>query len=417
MMPKIAVPLSDVAIKRAKPAEKRRKLYDGDGLFIEIHPNGNKFWRFRFRQVTGPENVITFGKYPDVSLAEARQKRAAARRLLDEGKDPLQIREDERRAVVAAVQYTFENLAREWLGVKAKSWTEAYARNVLYRLEHDIFPEVGKCAINEVTHRQMIDTLRKIEHRGANEIANRQRAVCSQIFSYAIQSGISTRNPIADMRDVLQRVTPGNFAAIGADDLPSFLDAMRRNESRMNPATRIGLRLMMLTFVRTSELIETPWSEIVEGSDTWTIPWVRMKMGKRRLNPIKKDHVVPLSRQTQALFAEMRLISGAGPFVFPNLRDHDRPMSNNAFLKALERMGYRGKMTGHGFRALAMSTIKERLGYRHEVVDRQLAHVHADKVTKAYDRAEFIEERREMMQAWADYISSLAPGLLVDPHE
>ena len=175
----------------------------------------------------------------------------------------------------------------------------------------------------------------------------------------------------------------------------------------MQPATRIGLRLLMLVFVRTSELIEAPWSEIEEGKAEWIIPWYRMKLGKRRLNPIKKDHFVPLASQSLELLHELRSITGGGKFLFPNVRDHNRPMSNNAFLKALERMGYKGDMSGHGFRALAMSTIKEKLGYRHEVVDRQLAHVEKDKVTRAYDRAEFIDERRIMMQAWADYLDSI----------
>lgn len=410
-MPKLADPLTDLQVKRAKPAEKRRKLFDGGGLFVEIQPNGNKFWRFRYLQGNGKENVLTFGKYPDVSLAEARDKGRDARRLMNDGVDPARRRDDERRAALAVAENTFEKLAREWHGVKAKSWSDNYAQNVLHRLELDIFPEVGKISIDAITHRQMIDTLRKIEQRGAHEIAKRERAVCAQIFSYAIQSGIATRNPIVDMRDVLQRVTPGNFAAIDADELPAFLDALGRNEACMNPATRIGLRLMMLTFVRTSELIETPWSEIVEGSNSWTVPWVRMKLGKRRLNPIKKDHLVPLSRQALALLAELRQFSGHGTYIFPNLWDHSRPMSNGAFLKALERMGYKGRMTGHGFRALAMSTIKERLGYRHEVVDRQLAHVRKDKVERAYDRAEFVDERREMMQAWADYLDSLSTSI------
>jgi integrase len=176
----------------------------------------------------------------------------------------------------------------------------------------------------------------------------------------------------------------------------------------MQPVTRIGLRLLMLVFVRTSELIETPWSEIEEGQSDWTIPWQRMKLGRRRLNPIKKDHFVPLSRQALDLLAELRAITGGGKYLFPNMRDRTRPMSNNAFLKALERMGYKGDMSGHGFRALAMSTIKEKLGYRHEVVDRQLAHVQRDKIAKAYDRAEFLDERRIMMQAWADYIDSVS---------
>ena len=413
-MPRIAKPLTDLAIKRAKSVATPRRLFDGYGLYIEILPSGGKFWRFRYRS-GGKENTITFGPYPIVTLSEARARRTDARRLLSEDIDPLKQRESEKRAALAAINNTFEMLAREWHKVKSKSWTDAYASNVLTRLEQDIFPEVGKIPIDQITHRQIIDTLRKIEHRGAHEIAKRQKAICSQIFSYAIQSGVATRNLVVDMHDILERVSTGNFAAIGADELPAFLGSMQRNEACMNPATRIGMRLMLLTFVRTSELIEAPWSEFVEGRDTWIIPWSRMKMGKRRLNPMKKDHVVPLSRQALALLAEMRQISGRGTYVFPNLWDHSRPMSNGAILKALERMGYKGRMTGHGFRALAMSTIKERLGVRHEVVDRQLAHVQKDKVSRAYDRAEFLEERREMMQAWADYLDSLAPGFSARP--
>lgn len=249
--------------------------------------------------------------------------------------------------------------------------------------------------------------LRKIEARGAHEIAKRNKAICAQIFSFAIQSGIATRNPIADMKDILQSVTPGNFPAIAGDDLPDFLAALARNEACMHPTTRIGLRLLMLVFVRTSELIETPWSEITLDADGWTIPWQRMKLGKKKLNPIKKNHYVPLSRQARDLLRGLHALTGGGTYLFPNLRDHSRPMSNNAFLKAIERMGYKGDMSGHGFRALAMSTIKERLGYRHEVVDRQLAHVTKDKVERAYDRAEFIDERREMMQALADYLDAV----------
>lgn len=229
---------------------------------------------------------------------------------------------------------------------------------MLHRLESDIFPDVGKVPIGEVTHRQMSAVLRKIEARGAHEIAKRNKAVCAQIFSYAIQSGVAIRNPIADMRDVLQQVSPGNFPAISDRDLLEFLAVLSRNEACMHATTRIGLRLLMLVFVRTSELIETPWSEIQPDASEWIIPWRRMKLGKRRLNPIKKDHVVPLSRQARELLRQLRELTGGGKLLFPNMRDHSRPMSDNAFLKALERMGYKGDMSGHGFRALAMSTIK-----------------------------------------------------------
>jgi integrase len=406
-MPKLAKPLSDAQVRHAKATTKLLKLFDGHGLYLEVHPTGGKFWRFRYRQANGKETTITFGPYPEVSLAAARDKRTEARRVLLEGRDPLQQREQARRESLRATEYTFRKVATEWHELKQKSWTPAYAQNVLHRLETDVFPYIGRIPIDEVTHRELIDAFRKVESRGAFEIAKRNKAVCAQVFSYAIQTGATTRNPVADMKDVLQLVSPSNFPALSSDELPGFLEALRSNEARMHPVTRIGLRLLMLVFVRTSELIETPWSEIEECRSEWIIPWHRMKLGKRRLNPIKKDHFVPLSRQSQELLSELRALTGGSKYLFPNMRDPSRPMSNNAFLKAIERMGYKGDMSGHGFRALAMSTIKEKLGYRHEVVDRQLAHVHKDKIARAYDRADFIDERRVMMQAWADYIDSL----------
>lgn len=407
-MPRLAQPLSDMQVRRAKAQEKLIKLFDGHGLYLEVQPSGAKFWRFRYRKADGKETTMAFGPYPEVSLADARAKRTEARRILLDGGDPLQQREQARRDSLRVTEYTFQKIATEWHHVKEKSWSPAYARNVLHRLEMDVFPSIGKVPIEEVTHRDLIDVFRKIEARGAHEIAKRNKAVCAQIFSYAIQTGVAARNLVADMKDVLQPVPAGNFPAISSDELPRFLKALRSNEACMQPVTRIGLRLLMLVFVRTSELIETPWSEIEEEASDWIIPWHRMKLGKRRLKPIKKDHFVPLSRQTRELLAELRKLTGGGRYLFPNLRDNSRPMSNNAFLKALERMGYKGDMSGHGFRALAMSTIKEKLGYRHEVVDRQLAHVEKNKVTRAYDRAEFLDERRAMMQAWADYIDSVS---------
>ena len=200
----------------------------------------------------------------------------------------------------------------------------------------------------------------------------------------------------------------GHFAAIGADKVLGLLRALYSNEARMGVPTRIAMRLMLLVFVRTSELIETPWSEIALEKGEWIIPWKRMKRGKRRINPDKTDHHVCLSRQALALVRELHRHTGGGPYLFPNLRDPKRPMSNNTLLKALERMGYKGDMTGHGFRALAMSTLKEKLGHRHEVVDRQLAHAQKDKLESAYDRAQYLNERRAMMQRWADYIDEVA---------
>jgi integrase len=277
---------------------------------------------------------------------------------------------------------------------------------MIVRLEADIFPSIGSRPITELKHREIIDTLRKIEERGATEIAKRLKAVCSQIFSYAIQCGLAERNLVADMRDVLKTRRASHFAAIDADELPAFLASLERNEARMFEPTRIAMRLMLLIFVRTSELIETPWSEIDFDKEEWIIPWQRMKRGKLAVNPDTTNHHVCLSRQALSLLRELHAITGGSKYLFPNQRDPKKPISNNTLLVVLERMGYKGRMTGHGFRALAMSTIKERLGYRHEVVDRQLAHAPKDKVASAYDRARFLAERKKMMQDWADYIDS-----------
>jgi integrase len=289
------------------------------------------------------------------------------------------------------------------------TWSERTAKNTIQRLQADIFPSIGRMPIDEIKHRDLIATLRKIDDRGANEVTHRQKAVCSQIFSYAIQCGFTDRNLVVDMKDVLKTTRAGHFAAIDADELPQFLITLERNEARMFAPTRIALRLMLLIFVRTSELIETPWSEIDLEHGEWIIPWQRMKRGKLTVNPDTTNHHVCLSRQALQLLRELHTITGRSKHLFPNQRDHEKPISNNTILVALGRMGYKGRMTGHGFRALAMSTIKERLDYRHEVVDRQLAHAPKDKVASAYDRAQFLaDERRRMMQDWADYIDSVS---------
>lgn len=409
-MPKRVLPLTELQVRNAKPRDKVYSLTDGGGLSIEIMPTGSKIWRMRFQQAGGSSNRLTFGPYPEVTLAAAREKRLATRRLVLEGIDPAKHREERKRAAVEKASNTFEKVAREWHGNKVPTWSERTATNTLRRLEMDIFPGIGSRPIHEITHQELIATLRKIEARGAHEIAHRQKAVCSQIFSYGIQVGLLERNIAVDMKDVLKTVRAGHFAAIRTDELPIFLDTVKRNEARMLKPTLIALRLMMLVFVRTSELIETPWSEIDLEKGEWVIPWQRMKRGKLTVNPDTTNHHVCLSRQAVALLRELHTINGRGRYLFPNQRDHDKPLSNNAILKVLERMGYKGKMTGHGFRALAMSTIKERLGYRHEVVDRQLAHAQRDKIASAYDRAEFLAERKVMMQAWADYLDYLEGG-------
>lgn len=408
-MPKLAVPLTEMQVRNAKGKEKPYKLFDGGGLYLDVMPNGSRIWRFKFRQANGKENRLTFGPYPEITLQDAREKRLETRRLMLQGVDPARHRDDAKRLLTDRAANTFEKVAREWYANKVPTWSERTAKNMIVRLQADIFPSIGARPITDLKHRDIIDTLRKIEERGATEIAKRLKAVCSQIFSYAIQCGLTERNLVADMKDVLKTRRASHFAAIDADELPAFLASLERNEARMFEPTRIAVRLMLLIFVRTSELIETPWSEIDLAKGEWIIPWQRMKRGKLTVNPDTTNHHVCLSRQALALLRELHAMTGGSTYLFPNQRDPKKPISNNTILVALERMGYKGRMTGHGFRALAMSTIKERLGYRHEVVDRQLAHAPRDKVASAYDRAQFLAERKKMMQDWADYIDSLSP--------
>jgi integrase len=406
-MPKLSIPLVDVQAKNAKPKDKPYRLSDGGSLYLLVNTDGARYWRMDYRYAD-KRLTLAFGKYPQVSLADARKRRDEARQLLDSGTDPGQAKKDNDRIAGEAAAQTFEKLAREWHTNKLATWRETTAIDTIRRLENDIFPEIGAMPIADITHQQMIAALRKIEKRGAQEIAHRLKATCARIFSYASQQGIRNLNPAADLKDVLKPVQAGHFGAITADELPAFLGAMVRNDARLFMPTRIALRLMMLVFVRTSELIETPWAEIDMEAGVWVIPWQRMKRGKLTVNPDKTDHQVPLSHQALTLLRELHTMTGGNRFLFPNQRDHEKPMSNGAILMALKRMGYQNKMTGHGFRALAMSTIKERLGYRHEVVDRQLAHAQKDKVASAYDRALFLEERKKMMQDWADYLDGVS---------
>jgi integrase len=259
----------------------------------------------------------------------------------------------------------------------------------------------------------MLDLLRQIEKRGAVDMAKRQGQVCGQIFRYAIACGKAETDPIPSLRGALKPSAKGHHAAITPDELPEFMRILIKNEVNMFIPTRIMMRVMLMTFVRTSELTETPWSEIDLENENWVIPWQRMKMGKRKMNPRKVDHHVFLPRQGWDLMRELHAVTGGNTWLFPNRNDPSRPASNWGMLAALQRMGYSGKMTGHGFRSLAMGVIKERLGYRHEVVDRQLSHASGDTYGEAYDRALFLEERKVMMQQYADYLEAVSNGNVI----
>lgn len=411
-MPKLATPLTDIQLRTAKPKAKPYKLTDGGGLHLLVNPDGAKYWRMGYR-FDGVERTLAFGKYPDVSLAEARKQRTLAREKIISGVDPSQAKRIEKITRSIASANTFEAVAREWHTNKLDSWQERTAKNVLERLEKDIFPLIGRYPITEIKAPIMLDALRQIEKRGAVDMAKRQGQVCGQIFRYAIACGKAEIDPIPSLRGALKPVAKGHHAAITADDLPEFLRSFNKIEGRMYIPTKVMFRLMMMTFVRTSELTTTEWSEIDLENEEWVIPWQRMKMGKKKLNPRKVDHHVFLPKQGWELLRELHAITGNNKYLFPNLRDHEQPATNWGVLAALKRMGYQGKMTGHGFRSLAMGVIKERLGYRHEVVDRQLSHASGDTYGEAYDRAMFLDERKVMMQQYADYLDNAASGNVI----
>lgn len=390
--------LTDIVCKNAKPKEKPYKLADGGGMFLHVMPHGSKLWRLKYRYL-GKENLLSLGAYPQTTLQEAREKREANKKMIKGGINPSFAKKEEKRQSLLSHENTFEALAREWHEHTGARWTEGHAKDILHRLSMDIFPEIGHRPIREITPPELLAAIRKIESRGAHEMARRALQNAGQVFRFAVATGRVESDPTRDLKGALKPFKKSHFASLDTKDLPPFLTALNKNEARLYPQTIRAVKLLMLTFVRTSELIGAKWEEFDFESKEWHIPAERMKM--------RKPHIVPLSRQVIDILQEQKELTGQWEWIFPNQVRPKTHMSNNTVLMALRRMGYQGKMTGHGFRALAMSTIKQELGYRHEVVDRQLAHAPRNKVDAAYDRAKFLNERKIMMQAWADYVDGL----------
>lgn len=393
--------LSDQACKKAKSRGKAYKMADGEGLYLEVTPTGSKLWRLKYRYLD-KEKKLSIGAYPVITLAEARQYRLDAKKMLAQGLDPSTAKKAVKQERKGELLNTFEVMAREWHEHKKEEWSATNIEVVLARLEKDVFPVIGDYPIKSITHKMILDLANSIKERGAKELAKRVIQMCKNIFQYAIVTGRADKNVAADLTGIIKTGATNHFAAIESKDLPQFMADLRDHKAKLNRQTYLAVNMMMLTFVRTGELIKAQWSEIDFEGKTWIIPAKRMKM--------KKDHIVPLSRQTLEILQELREIHSHPDFLFPSRNNRKNHMSNNTILMALDRMGYRGKMTGHGFRALAMSTIMEKLGYRHEVPDAQLAHAKKGDVNRAYDRAKFIDERIIMMQRWADYLDNNAQG-------
>lgn len=392
--------LTNVKCNTAQPKEKQYKLSDGGNLFLLVKPNGSKLWRYRYHH-SNKEKLLSIGSYPLITLAEARDERDKAKKLLLNDIDPMEAKKEHKRERELNSKNTFSAVALEWHKKQKPNWSEKHTIKVLRRFELDIFPTLGERPINDIKAPELLETLRIIEKRGAYDTVTRVRQICGQIFRYGIATGKCERDHTADLRGATTVGKTNHYASLDIKELPEFLDTLERNEARLFNATRRAIKLLMLTLVRTSELIQATWDEIDLENAVWEIPAERMKM--------RKAHIVPLSHQVIELLKGQQIETANlnTNWIFPGQQSHRKHMSNNTVLKALERMGYKGRMTGHGFRALGMSTIKEKLGYRHEVVDRQLAHVHQSKIDRAYDRAQFLDDRAKMLQEWADYIDSL----------
>lgn len=395
--------LYDKDCKNAQPKDKPYKLSDGGGLYLEVMPTGSKLWRLKYRFM-GTEKKLSFGKYPVVSLADAREKRDDAKRLLASDLDPSAVKQEMKQKRAQEAADTFEAIAREWHKQKLPEWSEVNAQTIMKRLEKDVFPVIGKYPIKVITHKMLLDLANSVKERGANELAKRIIQMSKHIFQFAVVTGRADKNIAMDLKGLVKSEPKGHFAAIDPKDIPQFMQDLREHKARLTRQTYLAVNLMMLTFVRTKELIRAEWDEFDFDENIWLIPAERMKGQKGK----KKDHIVPLSGQAVEILRELRELHNHPTYVFPSRNDRNKHMSNNTILMALDRMGYRGKMTGHGFRSLAMSTIMERLGYRYEVPDLQLAHTKKGDVQRAYDRAQFLDERIKMMQEWADYLDEVA---------
>lgn len=388
--------LSDAKARNAKPRSKPYKIADGEGLFLLVTPAGGKYWRLKYFY-GGKEKLLALGVYPEVTLADARERRIQARKVVAAGNDPAEAKKQARRLAIIKSGNSFETVAREWFEQRKHEWAPSSASTMLARLEKHLFPKLGRRPIADITPPEVLEALRVMEDRGTLETARRMMQSCGKIFMYAIATGRAERNPVPDLRGALKTPVVRHYSFLKAGDLPKYLKKLDGYDG--NPLTRLALRLLLLTFVRTSELRGAEWAEIDWKKAEWRIPAERMKM--------KELHIVPLSKQAIAVLRQLQKLTGDRRYAFPNLHNSSACMSENTMLYALYRMGYHSRTTGHGFRSTA-STILNEHGFRADVIERQLAHSERNTVRAAYNHAQYLPERREMMQWWADYLDQVA---------
>ena len=390
----VTVRLTDTAIRNAKPKPKAYKLLDGNGLFLMVSPTGSKLWRYRYR-IGSSENLFAIGEYPAVTLQGAREQREAARRLIKEGIHPAQHRKAARLVSATEAANTLEAVAKEWIDQNRAHWSTYYCSQVETVLGNDVFPKIGGLPIRSVTAAHVLGIIKAIEARNAPSIALLTRQWVSAIFRYAVATLRADADPAAALRGAIRKPRTQHKRPLSRNELGLFLD--RVNATQSGALVRTALRLLLLTFVRPGELRCARWKEFDLDAAEWRIPAARMKM--------REAHTVPLSQQAVSLLTELRPFTGRHSQLFPNLRDPKRDMSPTTLNRALERMGYKGVFSAHGFRATA-STILNEIGYRPDVIERQLAHQERNKVRASYNQASYMPERKKMMQEWADYLDA-----------
>lgn len=398
------MPLTDTAIRNAKPGEKPIRLFDGGGLYLEVSPAGGKLWRLKYR-VDGKEKRLALGRYPDTGLKDARARRDDARKLLAAGADPGETRKAAKQAKAAVDTNTFEALGREWMATRGKEWTPGYASKTLSALERHAFPAIGRRPIADITAPELLALLRAIEQRGTVDMAHRVQQHCGAIFRFAIATGRAVSDPVPSLRGALSTVRQEHYAAL--TDPAEFAGLLRDIDAyRGEATTKVAMQLLALTFQRTKEVRFAEWAQFDLHAALWRIPAEVMKM--------REAHIVPLSHQAIDVLKMLQPLTGQGRLVFPSSTSRERPISENTVIYALGRMGYKGRMTGHGFRSVASTLLNEQ-GFRADLIERQLAHAEKNSVRAAYNRAEYLPERKKMMQAWADYLDRLKAGADVLP--
>lgn len=401
--------LYDKDCKNAKPREKAYKRFDGKGLYLEVTPQGGKFWRLKYLYL-GKEKRMSLGAYPLVTLAEAREKCLEAKKLLDKDIDPSAAKQERRREIIRNAANSFEAIALEWHEKQKERWSEEHGARVLHRLQADVFPFIPKKPVNELEVPELLEVLRKIEQRGALELLRRTRQICGEVFRYAIQTGRCKEDITQYLKGALKTRKVKHYLAIDTTELPELLKAVESDEAhaRLYCRTLRAVKLSLLTFQRPGEIRQARKSEIDWNTKQWVIPAERMKM--------RRSHIVPLSRQALSLleeqFEEIKRINTE--YIFPSQIRPKEPMSDGTVRLALHRLGFKERMTAHGFRALARTTIREMFDYAPDIIEAQLAHKPSGPLGEAYDRATFIKQRRVMMQDWADYLDTVATTGRVD---